>query len=503
MADRPDLLTNVLEHIIQGVVMYDSNRKLALWNKHYQQVLQFPDGYLRPGLTIFEMAMITANRGDYGAGDPETLANARIEALYSGDTRRELTVPGENADAADHTYEVLSQLSENNELVITYTDITERERTARELRDSEERFRDFAESSADWFWEMDADLRFTYMSPNVERIIGVPAAWHYGKTRQDLLGEGYDRALWDDHLQALQERQPFRDFSYVRVGDGIKPTWLSSSGVPIFDTEGAFRGYRGIGRDLTEQKAVEAQLIQADKLATLGTLAAGTAHELSQPLNIIRLVVDSILYQTDDEALTVTVETDELKQVVGQVLRMAEIIDQMRILSRRDQAGTEAFMPARAVRSALRLVERQFASKDITIESDIPERCRSVRGSTGQLQQVVLNLVSNAGFAVDARAKQAETGEKYQATIVIQLVDEAASGDICITVSDNGGGIDETVLKNIFDPFFTTKEVGEGTGLGLSVSRSIIEAMGGRLDVSVTDGGTHFDISLPAVPAET
>jgi PAS domain S-box-containing protein len=109
---------------------------------------------------------------------------------------------------------------------------------------------------------MDANLRFTYMSDNVERIVGVPAEWHYGKTRQDLLGPDYDRDVWSKHLETMNEHKPFRDFEFFRTGEDIEPRWLCSSGVPIFDNNGNFAGYRGTSRDITHRKRIE------DALAT-------------------------------------------------------------------------------------------------------------------------------------------------------------------------------------------------------------------------------------------
>jgi PAS domain S-box-containing protein len=151
-------------------------------------------------------------------------------------------------------------------------EVAERKRTAEilgkaeeGLRISEARFRDFAESSTDWLWEMDEELRFTYLSPNVERVVGVPPEWHYGKTRQDILGDGYDREIWESHLEDLSSRKPFRDFTYLRVGEGVDSKWLSTSGKPIFDAGGVFRGYRGSGTDVTELKQREIALRKSEE----------------------------------------------------------------------------------------------------------------------------------------------------------------------------------------------------------------------------------------------
>jgi PAS domain S-box-containing protein len=148
-------------------------------------------------------------------------------------------------------------------LVVT-RDITQQNRAARALAKSERRFRDFAEASADWFWETDANLRFTYMSANVERITGVKPEWHYGKTREDFLGDDYDRETWDAHLETLRRHEPFREFVYCRAGEGIEPRWLSSSGTPVFDQDGNFQGYRGSASDVTARVEAE-RAVQANE----------------------------------------------------------------------------------------------------------------------------------------------------------------------------------------------------------------------------------------------
>ena len=155
--------------------------------------------------------------------------------------------------------------------VTTYTDVTERKRAEGVLQQSEKRFRDFAESAADLFWEMDEDLRFTYCSPNAERVVGAPAEWYYGKTREELLGAGRDRKIWAAHLEDLAARRPFRDFTYHPVGKGIEPMWLRTSGVPVFDADGAFKGYRGTARDVTD--TVETQQAVARSRDELRLLA--------------------------------------------------------------------------------------------------------------------------------------------------------------------------------------------------------------------------------------
>ncbi len=149
------------------------------------------------------------------------------------------------------------------------------ERT-RELRASEQRIRDFAESSSDWFWAMGPDLRFTFFSPRVEQVVGAPPSFHIGKTREELAGESSITPKWRKHLQDLKDRKPFRDFRYVREGPEGQLNYLSTSGKPIFDDDGEFAGYVGTGSDLTNrvQAENEAQLANERMAAAVDAFPA-------------------------------------------------------------------------------------------------------------------------------------------------------------------------------------------------------------------------------------
>ena len=150
-----------------------------------------------------------------------------------------------------------------------FRDITERKKAEAALGASERRFRDFAESAADWFWETDASLRFTYLSPNVERICGVPPEAHYGRTREEILGGAIEPDIWDAHRETLRRREPFRDFVYPREAKDMPVRWLRVSGVPYFGNDGEFLGYRGSASDVTAQREAEQTLKELDEQVRL------------------------------------------------------------------------------------------------------------------------------------------------------------------------------------------------------------------------------------------
>ena len=251
------------------------------------------------------------------------------------------------------------------ELRQAYDELERRiEERTRDLRLSESRFRDYAEAAADWFWEMDADLRFTYMSENVERIVGVPPEWHYGKTRQDILGDDYDWEAWEEHLKTLQARQPFRNFEYQRFGEGIEPKWLRTNGTPIFDADGKFLGYRGTASDVTEQKqaeeqlrASEAQLRQAQKMEAVGQLTGGVAHDFNNLLAVIQGNAELLMLQSRG--------TDPLLQAIMRAAgRGGELTQRLLAFSRRQPLRAEAVDLAEVVFKMSDILSRTLGEAD-------------------------------------------------------------------------------------------------------------------------------------------
>ena len=246
-------------------------------------------------------------------------------------------------------------------------------------------------------------------------------------------------------------------------------------------------------RDITERTQVQDQMLQTAKLATLGEMAAGLVHELSQPLNIIRLAAEGALMLIERGKASPEWQAQQFQLVAEQSERAAEIIDDIRIFSRRDTSPVQVFDALQAIRTASDVLLSQLRPDGITLQLDLPLGALPIRGRRVQLEQVVMNLLNNSHHAL--RDRRQEMPEDWHGHIDIRA--ERDTDQLKIAISDNGPGISEAIKSHIFEPFFTTKEAGRGTGLGLSVSFSLIAAMGGRLELQDSPAGACFVITLP------
>jgi C4-dicarboxylate-specific signal transduction histidine kinase len=226
------------------------------------------------------------------------------------------------------------------------------------------------------------------------------------------------------------------------------------------------------------------QLIQASKMSTLGEMASGVAHELNQPLNVIRMGATFLSKMIkkgqkieDEELKTVT------EEIVGQVDRASAIINHMRDFSRIGVKTTKLDVNV-PIRNIFGILGQQFKVRNIELELDLDDNLPNIMADSNKLEQVLLNLVVNARHAIEEKDKP---GGK------VTIKSFSDRGHVAISVSDTGNGISEHILDKIFEPFFTTKKVGVGTGLGLSISYGIVKDYGGTIDVKTEVGvGTTF-----------
>jgi signal transduction histidine kinase len=230
------------------------------------------------------------------------------------------------------------------------------------------------------------------------------------------------------------------------------------------------------------------QLLQSGKMAAVGTLTSGIAHELNNPLNNIGLTVEALM--DDFDQLSDEEKRRMLSQAYTQMERAGATVRNLLDFTRKGRSIFTRFQVVKAVETAKRLVGNEARLADVTWSVNLPENLPEIRGHPHDLQQVFLNLFLNGIQAMP------EGGE-------LRVEADVVDGEwVCVRVADSGPGISPEHLSEIFDPFFTTKEPGKGTGLGLSVSHGIIEEHGGRIEVTSDPGqGTVFSVYLPLAEA--
>ncbi len=251
--------------------------------------------------------------------------------------------------------------------------------------------------------------------------------------------------------------------------------------------------------DVTELRDSQAQLIHASKLATLGEMAAGMAHELNQPLGVIRMAAANCQRRMARNRAEPDYINDKFDRIIGQTERAAQIIDHMRIFGRKDEDRSARFDLVRAAQDAIAMMRAQLSGSALSIEENIDCSAAMAVGPRVMFEQVLVNLIANARDAIIAQA-----GDDDDPSGVIDLrIHKAPDGTQCILeVCDTGGGIPEQLMDRLYEPFFTTKEPGKGTGLGLSISYSVIVQMGGTIEVENTDVGARFRLILPLENSE-
>ena len=241
-----------------------------------------------------------------------------------------------------------------------------------------------------------------------------------------------------------------------------------------------------------ELRDKQEQLVQAGKLATLGELTTGVAHELNNPLNNIGLYVGNVIDRIHMGELPTDSARADLEKAMEQVRKATEIISHLRTFGRAAPVTFEAVDVDEVIERALSLMQEQLRLRGIEIELDLCVDELIVLGNAIQLEQVFINLLTNARDALEASPQK-----------TIRIATESDGEEIRIAFADTGSGIAAEVEQRIFDPFFTTKEVGTGTGLGLSITYSIVKEHGGKITVSSEPGGgASFLIALPVSDEE-
>ena len=379
------------------------------------------------------------------------------------------------------------------EAVGLWLDITDATEAAERIKHSEERYRMLVEDSPAMICRYTPDLTLTFGNRPLANYLECAPEQLPGINLSGWLSPEQQRAF----VQRLATLTPEFPVSTAEISlqlPGREHAWWVWSDRGVFDEHGVLVEVQAVGRDNTEVRRSQQQLTQSAKMATLGEMATGLAHEINQPLNVMRMAIVNVLKRLSNGDVQIDYLQDKLNRLDTQVQRAARVVDHMRVFGRRSEIEQQVFNPAIAIDGTLSLLSDGLRGKGVEIRCEGLDCAVRVRGHVDQLEQVLINLLVNAR---DALLGQREKDPDFAPWIALGI--ETDPGHVRLWVHDNAGGIDPRLLERIFEPFFTTKPVGVGTGLGLSVSYGIIENMGGRLSVSNTEHGARFCIALPVV----
>ena len=404
--------------------------------------------------------------------------------------------------------------------VITHQLVTGRARAyaaaqamTHELRASEERYRRIVETASEGIWLLDSAGRLAFVNPRIAQWLGVAEEAMQGRPLDDFMdAEEAERCRAALAAQGAGEGGTLE--LRLRRADG-SPMWVSLSTRPIFDDAGRPTGALGMLTDINERRqaeerraALETQLRDAQKMEAIGTLAGGIAHDFN---NILAAIIGNVAAARQDAAIGLSGDSS-LGQIERAAVRARSLVQQILTFSRiqAQELHTQALQPV--IDETVDMLRASMPAQ-VELRVSLPAEPVHVRADATQIQQIVMNLCTNAWHALPAGRGRIEVGLAVEHTIAAAQVDPAGTWPPALLagprahlwIADNGSGMDEATRARVFEPFFTTKQVGQGTGLGLAVVHGIVSVHGGAIHVESALGvGSRFDLWFPLqdAPAE-
>jgi PAS domain S-box-containing protein len=364
---------------------------------------------------------------------------------------------------------------------VIYNDITEHKEAEKKLEQAAQEWRTTFDSITDLISIHDKDNRIVRVNQAMADMLKTTPKELVGKLCSEVMHGTKDPPVNCPHRQALINSKA----AVLETFDPGLGRHFYESASPLFNEKGEITGSIIVARDITQQKRIEEQLIMTDRLASIGELSSGIAHELNNPLTSV-IGFSQLLMEGDAPE---NIKKD-LGIVYSEAQRAAVIVKNLLTFARKHAPVKQLSQVNTVIEDVLRLRAYEQKVNNIQIEAHLASNLPEIMMDHFQMQQVFLNIIVNAEFAM------LETHKRGKLTITTKKYDSF----IKITITDDGPGIAKENLKHIFDPFFTTKEVGKGTGLGLSICHGIVTEHDGQIYTRSEDGqGATFVVELPLI----
>jgi PAS domain S-box-containing protein len=362
-------------------------------------------------------------------------------------------------------------------------DFTDQKQVEEALRISEEKYKRMLKAAP-------ASVVFIGLNGIINEISGIELELFGAQTREDIVGKHFLLFVSPD------EKTIIRSMIKKTINNGIaqnielnlvkrdKTKFLGEiQSSLIKDQNGTILAFMVSVRNVSKRKETEAKLYHIDRLASLGEVSAGLAHEINQPLNMIYMIIDKILFEyANTEVIDIELLKKQSDKIYGNINRVKKILNHIKGFSRsQKEILTSTFDINSSIENAVMMISSQFKNLGIKLSTQLSENLQVLAGNTYRFEQVIINLLGNAKDAVIDMNEMAKV-EVYE--MVVGIKSYRDDNEIIIEISDNGIGIDNDNLKELFVPYYSTKDESKGTGLGLPICYQIIKEMNGTIEIS-------------------
>ncbi len=366
------------------------------------------------------------------------------------------------------------------------------------LQQSETRLQDFASTAAHQFWETDSEYRFTWIdaSEPSARLLDVSSSLGHRFWEVEGVSADDGETDWDSLRASLDAHTSFKGFDYPAVDASGKTRWWRLHGRPVYSDGGEFQGYRGTSLEITGERETERQLRLSERMRALGQLTAGVAHDFNNILAIIQGSADLIPKEVSAEGRKQSVNA------IGRAVARGTSLVQRLLAFGQVQPLRASVIDLRVFLHEMEDLLQRTLGENFNVTVTLPFGVHEVLADRHQLEDACLNIALNARDAAEPGGRLWIDARKAdpQKVAGLQSVGASSTDFVCISFRDNGSGMPDDVRDRIFEPFYTTKDVGQGTGLGLSMVYGFALQSSGFIDVQTVEGeGTTFELYLPLV----